>query len=307
MSPGTPEPPAKAEPSPPPEPPAAELPEPPSDAPSPAIPEPPPAELPEPPPDAPSPPDPAHRGTLVVALVLLAAVLIAEILGAVFLKPPLQAHHETSVLAERGVSRMLQGVPVDQSELAQVAHRQHQPAPLVFLSLALLDGLVLVGGLAVAAPQLGPVDARGRSHRLSAFLPSLAVLLGGVAVVVIAIGRLRLLAGWYLSPPYGTLDYLLAYGVFRRSAALALLALLMVLKLVAMAIFGRHRPRAVLRRGMPGLVLTSMAAMLVTVASYGMASSSTGSLADAFAAAVVALAAIFWAGVIVSGSVRRLG
>lgn len=288
MSLGTPEPPPAPEPD------SRE----PPPAPEPDSPEPPPAEVPS---------DPAHRGTLVVALVLLAAVLLAEILGAVFLKPPLQAHNETTVLAERGVSRMLQGVPVDPSELAQVAHRQHQPAPLVFLSLALLDGLVLVGGLAVAAPDLRPVDARGRSHRLSAFLPSLAVLLGGVAVVVVAIGRLRLLAGWYLSPPYGTLDYLLEYGVFRRGAALALLALLMALKLVAMAIFGRHRPRAVLRRGVPGLVLTSMAAMLVTVASYGMASSSTGNLADAFAAAVVALATVFWAGVIVSGSVRRLG
>jgi len=278
-------------------------PEPPA-GPEPASPEP--TATPEPA-SAEAPPEPSHKASLVLALLLLAAVVAAEILAAVLLRPGRMAHADTAVLAEPGVSRMLQGVAVDPRELAQVARQQHQPAPLVFLALALLDGLVLIGGLALAVPQLRPASAERPPRRLSAFIPSLAVLLAGVAVVVTAIARLRLLAAVDLSPPYGTLDYLLTYGQFRRRAVLIALAVLVAVKLVAFAIFGRRSPRAALRRGVPALVVTSMAAMVVAAACIAQASSSTGNLADAFAAAVVALTAIVWSAVIVSGSVRRLG
>ena len=55
-------------------------------------------------------------------------------------------------------------------------------------------------------------------------------------VVVKDIARLRALLALYLSPPFGTLSYLLLYGSSPRRGALAVLAGLMVLKLAAAAI-----------------------------------------------------------------------
>lgn len=248
----------------------------------------------------------ATRTRLLLPLGLLVAVVVLELVAGPALKAPRTAHNERTVLAISGVAGMIHGAQVDPTELSQVAGRQHQSTPLALPAQALLDAIVLVSALAVTLPQLLARRNMTRGVGLGSFLANLAILLGGIAVVVAAIGRLRYLAALYLSPPFGTLSYLLLYGSFRRGGALAVLAGLLVLKLVAFLLFVRASPRAVARRGVAGVAVTSVGAMVVTTFCYALAPSSMGGLADALAAAVVALAAIFWAGVIVSGSVRRL-
>jgi hypothetical protein len=145
-----------------------------------------------------------------------------------------------------------------------------------------------------------------RGARLGSFFLSLAILLVSIAVAVAAIARLRYLVALYLSPPWGTLSEVLLYGSFRRSAALVALTVLMALKVGACALVLRAFPRAAAKRGLGGLALTSVGATVVATLCYALAPASRGAIADALAAAVIALAALLWAGVIVSGSVRRL-
>jgi hypothetical protein len=249
---------------------------------------------------------PVRRGLLSLALVLLGAAVIVELVAGPALRPARSANHARDVLALSGVAAMAHDAQIDPTEIAQVASRQHQPAPLAVSAEALLDGLLLVAAGAVALPRLVPRRNMTRYGRLSSFLVALAILLVGIAVAVKAIARLRYLDALYISPPAGTLSYLLLYGSFRRGGSLVALTGLMALKLAAIAALYWGYPRAASERGLPPLALTSVAATVAVAMAYALVPSSLASITDALAAAVVALVAILWAGVIVSGTVRRL-
>ncbi len=68
----------------------------------------------------------------------------------------------------------------------------------------------------------------------------------------------------------------------------------------------RAFPRAAAERGLGGLALTSVGATVVITLCYALAPTALATIIDALSASVVALVALLWAGVIVSGSVRRL-
>jgi hypothetical protein len=246
------------------------------------------------------------------ALAVLAVIVILEILAGAVLRPPRRAGNETDVLALPGVTAMIHGAQLDPAELAHVAASQHRPAPLALPAQALIDGLLLVSVAGIALPRLrsrraGRARAGGaRGSRLGSFVFSLAILLASIAVAVLAIARVRYLVALYLSPPVGTLSYLLLYGSFRRGAALTVLVALMVLKVAAAALVLVAFPRAAVKRGLGGLAITSVAATVATTFGYALAPTYLATIIDAVSASLVALVALLWAGVIVSGTVRRL-
>jgi hypothetical protein len=257
------------------------------------------------------------RPVLAASLALLVVIVILEIVAGAALRPARRAHNQAQVLAIPGVQTMIHGVALDPTELAGVAAHQHQPSPLALPSQALIDGLLLVSVASLALPRLlprarpvpeatGRAGAVNRGARLGSCLFSLAILLVSIAVAVASIARLRYLVALYLSPPVGTLSYLLLYGSFRRGAGLLALTALMVLKVGACLLVWRALPRAAAKRGVGGLALTSVGATVVTTICYALAPTSLGTIVDALAAGVVALVALLWAGVLVSGSVRRL-
>jgi hypothetical protein len=210
------------------------------------------------------------------------------------------------VLAIGGVAGLVRDGQVDPTELAQVADSQRPLTPRALPAEALLDGLLLALALAVGLPRLfADRDLSRRTTRIR-FLASLAVLLGAIAVGVTAIARMRYLVALYLSPPWGTLTYLLRYGSFPRAAALAVLAVLLALKVAACLLFFHAYPRARSDRGLPGLALTAVGATVATALCYALAPTSLAAITDALAASVLSLAAVLWAGVFVSGAVRRL-
>jgi hypothetical protein len=265
------------------------------------------------------PPAAAGRSLLVAALGLLVVLVILEVAAGPALTPAHGVGHEAQVLAIPGVASMVHSIAIP-AELGQVAGSQRQPAPLAIPAQALIDGLLLVSGAGLAWPRLRtPRGGRGRAlhvasggggvvprARLGSFLASLAILVAGIAVGVAAISRLRLLVALYLTPQLGTLSYLLLYGSSERRPALVVLAVVMSLKLAAIVLFARSLPRVAWERGIAGLALTSVAATVVATFGVALAPPSQGSIVDALVASIAALAAILWAGVIVSGSVRRL-
>ncbi len=252
------------------------------------------------------PPRGVRRGLLTLALVLLGAVVVVDLVAGSALRPSRSANHGREVLALPGVAAMAPDAQIDPTEITQVAGRQHQPAPLAISAQALMDGLLLVAAAALALPRVIPRRNMTRYSRLSSFLVALAILLAGIAVAVRAIARLRFLDALYISPPAGTLSYLLLYGSFRRVGSLVALTGLVVLKLAAVAALYWGYPRSASERGLAGLALTSVAATVAVTGAYALVPAPVDSITDALAAAAVALAAILWAGVIVSGSVRRL-
>jgi hypothetical protein len=252
-------------------------------------------------------PDRARRPPwLLIAFGLLAVVVILELAAGPLFRPGTSGDTEAQVLAIPGVSGMIRGAQIDPTELKGVAGARHRPAPSAFAAQALIDGLLLLEFLTIARPRLVAIRWVSRRGRLFSFLGSLAILLVGIVVVVGAIARLRYLAALYLSPPVGTLSYLLLYGSFRRSDVLVALTLVMILKAVVSLVLSRARLSTPAWRGVMGLALTSLAATVVTAICYSWASVSLGNLTDALAASIAAMAAVLWAGILVSGSVRRL-
>lgn len=246
------------------------------------------------------------RRRLLLALTLLAVVVVLELLAGSVLSPPRPAHADTAALAVPGVAAMMRGTDVDPTELGQVTAARHGHDPLAFGAQALLDGLLLAAAAAASLPQLFPAAEVTRGARLGSFLASLGILLGGIMVVVGATRRVRELVGLYLSPPLGTFSYLLWYSASRRSQSLVALTVLMAVKATACAALARAGVRSSAARGLFGLALTSLAATVVTAVCYAWAPADLATVTDALAAAVVGLTAVLWAGVFVSGSVRRL-
>ena len=244
------------------------------------------------------------RPGLWATLGLLVAVVVVELVLGASLSPPPRRHSVADVLARPGVAAMTRGASIDATELTQVAAAPAAHNPLAYPAMAVLDVLLLGAVMAAGVPQLaGP--GGGRAGRFASFLVSLAILLVGIAVVVGAIARLRFLSALYLSPPFGTLTYLLRYGTFPRAAALAALVAVMAAKAAAcVALTGAGVGAAA--RGVAGLAVTAVMATVVTAACYAWAPPALVPITDAVAAAVAGVAAIGWAGVMVSGAVRRL-
>ncbi|HEX3540167.1 MAG TPA: hypothetical protein VHT75_06935 [Acidimicrobiales bacterium] len=255
--------------------------------------------------------DLVSRPWRLAALGLLVVIVVVEsALGAV-LAPAPRPHAVAGVMALPGVATMSRGASIDPTELTQVAAVPAPHDPLAYPAMAVLDALLLVTATAAALSQLAAPSKAARAGRFASFLASLAILLVGIAVVVGAVARLRFLTALYLSPPFGTLTYLLRYGIFPRTAALVALVLLMAGKAAACAALDRgdlagSGGRSVAARGAAGLAVTTVAATVVTAACYAWAPPALVPVTDALAAAVVGLAAIGWAGVMVSGAVRRL-
>jgi hypothetical protein len=166
--------------------------------------------------------------------------------------------------------------------------------------------VVITGGLARLLPD------RNVTHvaRNASFAGSLVVLLVAMVVAVGAIGRLRYLTALYLSPPVGTLSYLLLYGAFSRPRALLVLTVLLALKAAACLALCRGTGAggypAPAKGAVAGLALTSLAASVATAVCYSWAPVTLAPITDAVAAAAVALAAVVWAAILVSNTMRRL-
>lgn len=222
------------------------------------------------------------RSSLIAAGLLLALV-VAELVAGPALTPARRAHGDTDVLAVAGVAAMVHAAQVDQAEVAQVAATEHPRSPLAPSALALIDALFLV---TLALP----------SRRLS-LVGHLAVVIGGVAVAVAAIARLRYLVALYLSPPFGTLSYLELYGSFRRHDALVVVTALAAVRAVVYAAHPRGTAGGPAADALFAVAIASLAASVATVVCYSWAPVTLVSITDAVAAAAVALTAVVSAGI----------
>jgi hypothetical protein len=269
------------------------------------------------------------RSRLLAAVLLLAVVVVLELAAGPTLRPAPPAQGGGAVLAIGGVAAMIQGAQADPTEITQVAAAAHPYAPLALSAHAALDALLLLAVVTGGLARLLPGRNVTRPVRNVSFAGSLAVLLAAMVVAVGAIGRLRYLAALYLSPPVGTLSYLLLYGSFSRQRSLLVLSVLLALKVAAcLALYagtgasgapaGGPRaaagglgapaggPRAPAVGAVPGLAFTSLAASVITAICYSWAPVTLAPITDGVAAATVALAAVVWAAVLVSNTMRRL-
>lgn len=170
-------------------------------------------------------------------------------------------------------------------------------------ALALMDGIVfftfLMMTLAVAVPErlLGAIQG------IVTFVVMVCTLVGGIVVVMVAIGLLILMITLLMAVPFGTAFYMATYSTFDTGAARATLAAVMFLKIVAVVCVFLAQQKFLEVKGLVLLILSSFLVSLVVSVLHALVLDILVSIADAAAAIVVGIVALIWALVKLIGSI----
>jgi len=237
--------------------------------------------------------DSLRKPFLILAIILMALAVLAELGAGFLLKPrPPAAASLTNLNQQAGVS---EDEAISQAEILRLRQDNEAPPGLAIRYMALLDGLVLftVGlmGLGILLPE----RLHGRLQGLLTLIASFLVLTGGLLMLLAAFVRLMIMVSLFLAAPFGTLAYLAIYGFFDRAGASVTLSLLMLLKLgFAVCLVLAHQRFLQIKRIIV-LVLTSLLANVVISFLHGLVPGFLVSITDALAALVVDVLALIWA------------
>jgi hypothetical protein len=239
----------------------------------------------------------------IVALVLAVLVLGVE-LGSSFLSSPASQSVDT-ILATIDEDPDLQEAygELDEEE-RQKMFDPDAPPGVAIRTMALVDGLLLFTVGLIGLSLLLRERITGRVQGILTLIVSLLVLLGAIALLLLAlIPSLILMVSLFLAVPFGTLAYLAGYGFFNRGGASMLLGILMALKLGFAACIVVAQQRFLQNRGLVLLILTSVLCVVIVGFLHGIVPIILVSITDAIAAIVLAILAAIWALVLLIGSV----
>ncbi len=237
--------------------------------------------------------DRMRRPFLLLALALIVLAVLAEV-GAGFLLQPVAPGRDQ---LERMIasSKVPEDAEVSVEDLLEVRRRQEAPPGLAIRYMALLDGLAAFTVGLMALGLLVPERVHGRLQGILTLVVSLLVILGGIALLFVAVGLLILMVSLFLAVPFGTLAYLAIYGFFDRGGAAATLSLVMLLKLgFAVCLVLAHQRFLTIKRVVL-LILTSLLASVVVSFLHGWPPLILVSITDAIAAIVLVILALLWA------------
>jgi hypothetical protein len=225
----------------------------------------------------------------VVALVMALIIVLLELGSSSVLHFPGNATQNTEVCAQTDCSQL------DAEQQAQLANLAGQPKPpgKAIPFMALLDGLMLFTCALMGASMLIGERLHGRIQGILSLLVSIAVVLGGIALLILAFVFLLLMLG-LIGSFFGIIVYVALYGFFNRSEASILLGILTTLKIGFLVCLLIANQRFLQNLRLMFLVLTSFLANLIISILHGFVPQLLVSITDAIAAIVIAILAIVW-------------
>lgn len=214
------------------------------------------------------------------------------------------------VLLEIGSRFVLGGHDVGAGLAGQAAHlgvsvpgQARTPPGLGIPYLALVDGIVLFTVGLMAVGMVIPHRVHGRVQGIVTLVFSILLILASLILLLIAIVKLIVMVALFFAIPFGTIAYLIIWGSFPRDQATALLAIVMLLKLIFAVFLLLAQPRFIQNKGLVLLTLTSLICNIVISFLHGMVPTILVSITDALAAIVFSIVAIIWAIVLLIGSI----
>ncbi|NIM94238.1 MAG: hypothetical protein GTO18_11075 [Anaerolineales bacterium] len=238
-----------------------------------------------------------QRPFFFLAIALIVVIVLVDI-GASIVIPGLGGHVTAGMFPEGSEEREA-FESIDQNELEILSGKK--PPGLGIPYMALLDGVVLFTVALMGASLVIPQRVHGRVQGCATLIFSLMVILGGIAMIFVAIGLLLLMISLVLSF-FGFFTYLAIYGFFDRGGASVLLGLLMMLKLgFAICLIIAHR-RFLENKGLVLIVFTSFLGIVIISFLHGLVPGIFVSITDALGAIIVAIFAVFWAVFLLIGS-----
>src|SRR5882672_10638860 len=154
--------------------------------------------------------------------------------------------------------------------------------------LALVDAVVLFTVGLMGVGLLTPQRLQGRLQGAATLVFAILLILGALAALVVAIGKLILMSTLLFAFPFGTIAYLIIWGDFPRGTTTVLLSLVMFLKFVFAVFLLLAQPRFVQNKGLVALTLTSMICNIVLSFLQGIVPIILVSISDAVGAVVFA-------------------
>jgi hypothetical protein len=190
-------------------------------------------------------------------------------------------------------------------DLADVASQTDAEVPrgAGIRHLALIDGLLLfvlglLGSSLVLSHRL-----YGRLQGAVTLIVSLLWALGAFVLALVALVQLLVMVALFVSVPFGTLAYLAVWGAFPVAESAAVLALLLLLKLVLGGLLIAAQPRFLAVKGLVALFAVSVVLQLVLGLIHQFLPRVVVSIGDQFWALVICIVALVWAIVLLIGAI----
>jgi hypothetical protein len=181
---------------------------------------------------------------------------------------------------------------------------QGDPPGLGIPYLALVDGILGYTLALLALALVLPQNLQAKLQGIVTVILAFFLALGSIVLIFTALAKLFLMVALFFAVPFGTAAYFAAgWGTFPRGAAAAILALLMLLKIVASICLPIAHQRFLTAKGLILLILTSFVATIIVAFLHGLVPLPAVSITDALAAIIVGILALIWAIVMLIGSI----
>ncbi|MCB8952988.1 MAG: hypothetical protein H6650_13350 [Ardenticatenales bacterium] len=172
--------------------------------------------------------------------------------------------------------------------------------------LALVDGVLLFTVGLMGASLLLPDSIHGRIQGIITLIFAILLILASIALIFVALGKLLLMVGLFLSVPFGTIAYFAAFASFPRGAAAAVLSGIMLLKIGFVACLLLAQQRFLQNKGLVLLILTALLSNIIVSFLHGLVPGFLVSITDALAAIILGIIAVIWLIVLLIGSIPAI-
>lgn len=223
------------------------------------------------------------------------------------------------VLAEVGMSLLLAQTAV---EPVSAAEADKLGVPLqVFLSLqrpaadppgagigflAFLDGLLLFTVLMLGLSLIMDLRTYGRVQGIITLIVMLLWVITAFLTAMLALAKLFLMIGLFVSAPFGTIAYLALWGSFPKGQAAAILGLLLVLKIVFALLLILSQPKFLKVTGLVVLLVVSALLQVILGIIHGFLPGPLVSIGDQFWALITVVVALVWALIMLIASIPAI-
>jgi hypothetical protein len=146
----------------------------------------------------------------------------------------------------------------------------------------------------------------GRIQGIITLVVTFLWVLGAFFTALLALAKLSLMLGLLVATPFGTIAYLVLWGNFPTSEAAAILALLLLLKLVFAVLLVLSQPKFFKVTGLVVLLLVSVVMQLILGLIHSFVPAPLVSIGDQFWALITVAVAFVWALTMLIGSVPAI-
>ena len=146
----------------------------------------------------------------------------------------------------------------------------------------------------------------GRIQGIVTLIVTLLWVVGAFFTALLALAKLFLMFGLFVAAPFGTIAYLALWGSFPTSQAAAILALLLLLKIVFAVLLILSQPKFLKVTGLVVLLLVSVLLQVILGIIHSFLPGPLVSIGDQFWALITVVVALVWALIMLLGSIPAI-